>query len=134
MYLSGLRSCAIHSALITVSDSRLICFALVGAPTFFNVFTMLFQSCPCSFAIIMEPIPHFSPCNPIPGASLSSACEKRCSAPEHGLLLPAIQDATPALINASTTTLASNPFFANSEEFSIIIFALIMAKSAAYRP
>ena len=64
-----------------------------------------------NFAIIIEPIPHFSPCSPTPGAILSSACEIKCSAPEHGLLLPAIHEATPALINASTITRASNPFF-----------------------
>ena len=52
----------------------------------------------------------------------------------YNLSIPFVSIPTPALINPSTITRSSSPFFANSEEFSITILALIIAKSAAYLP
>ena len=121
-------------ALANVFGFNPISFAVVGAPDFFSVLTISFQFCPCNFAIIMEPMPHFSPCNPIPNSKWSIACENRCSAPEQGLLLPAIHDATPALINASTITLTSMFFFEKFSALSISISALIEARFAEYLP
>jgi len=65
---------------------------------------------------------------------LSTACENRCSAPEHGLLQPAMHDATPALISASTISLTCRPFFEKRSEFFIKNFALFDANSAEYLP
>ena len=114
--------------------SRSISFAVVGAPTVFRVLIIFFQSWPWSLAIIIAPIPHFSPCKPIPGLIWSTACEKRCSEPEQGLLLPAIHEATPELINASTTARSLRLFLEKVETLSVRIFALNNARFAEYLP
>src|SRR5579872_2416905 len=90
---------------------------------------------PWSFDIRIVPIPHFSPCIPFPGATMSIAWLNRCSDPLQGLLLPAIPAATPELMRASTTTLIPSD---EIEEIipasSMIMLADKSAKLAEYLP
>ncbi len=83
----------------------------------------------------MVPMPHFSPCIPFPGATMSIAWLNRCSEPLQGLLLPAIPAATPELMSASTTTLIPSGVI---EEImpasSMIMFAESNARLAEYLP
>ena len=89
MYRSGRMSGAFDERLhdLIVGDCRSPA-AVTGAFTSFSAALTARQSRPWSFATIMVPMPHFSPCRPFPGEITSRAWLKRCSEPLQGLLRP----------------------------------------------